>query len=122
MTTNTTTIENERLMQLQETRNSENLVKSKIDKIKEKLNIPKKLAKHWLILSFAALFDLIGAIPFIAPLINFIWGGVLYLKFGSKKIGKTFLTIGVGSIADFFPILSFLPVCIVATVIRIISE
>ncbi|MBU1179071.1 hypothetical protein KKB69_01930 [Patescibacteria group bacterium] len=115
-----TTIENERLMQLQEDRKKEEGEENPIEKTVAAMSVGKKLSEHWLILSGALLFDLLAMIPFSAPLFNFIWGGVLYLNFGGKNIEKTVLTIGIGSIIDFF--VGVLPVCFGATLVRIFTK
>ncbi len=88
-----------------------------------KLSFWSKVSQHWLILATALLFDLFGLIPAISVAVNFIFGGILYLYFGSKKktggseLLKIGLPIGLGSIFD--SILSVLPVNIAAALIRI---
>ncbi len=115
--------ENNRLLKLQQSRKKKKSLSKKVEKIKEAINIlsfRKKISKHWMILAWAVFFDILGLIPYTAIVFNFIWGGMLYLKFGGKKISKTAYTIGLGSIADFF--IGILPVCIGATLIKIYTE
>ncbi|PIS13405.1 MAG: hypothetical protein COT67_01915 [Candidatus Tagabacteria bacterium CG09_land_8_20_14_0_10_41_14] len=121
-----TTIENARLLELETQRNSEqtrkNLEtpaksKSRVAKAKASLSFSKKLAKHWLILGAALFFDLLALIPFISVIFNLIFGGILFLYFGHKKMGKNAVVILGGSMVDF--IFSILPVNTAATVIRI---
>lgn len=94
-----------------------------IGEIKSTLSFGKKISEHWLILAGAALFDLVGLIPFLSVAVNLVFGLVLYLYFGSKKktagseLMKIGLPIGIGSILD--SVLSFLPVNIAAALIRI---
>ena len=90
---------------------------------KAALSFWKKISQHWLILVTAVFFDIIGLIPFVDVVVNFIFGLILYLYFGSKpKTGgsellKIGLPIGIGSALD--SIFSFLPVNIAAALIRI---
>lgn len=117
-----TTIENERTARLEQARNLKTLMKNKsrLAKAKSVISLGEKFSKHWLLLSGAAFFDLLGIIPVIGPVFNFAWGGVLFLKFGPKKFKKTALTMGLGSIADFF--LGVLPVCLAMTAVKILYE
>jgi hypothetical protein len=96
---------------------------SPAEKIKDTLNFGKKISQHWLILACAAIFDLLGLIPFIGVVFNFIFGLILFMYFGPKKkdasseLLKIGLPVALGSIFDFF--LGILPVNIGATLIRI---
>lgn len=116
------TIEEERMGQLQQER-LENSPDEEIIASETTLSFGKKVSQHWLILAGAALFDIIGIIPGIAVVFNFIFGLILYLYFGSKKKtrGSELLKIGLpimgGSIVDFF--IGILPVNIGAALIRI---
>ena len=114
--------EEQRMGQLQQERLENNPDEETIAP-KTTLSFGKKVSQHWLILATAALFDLFGIIPGIAVVFNFIFGGILFLYFGSKKKGagseltKIALPIMVGSIIDFF--IGILPVNIGAALIRI---
>ncbi|MFC1756796.1 hypothetical protein ACFLZC_01390 [Patescibacteria group bacterium] len=117
-----TTIENQRLLDLESSR-AENK-QEKIDKKQSKLavwkNIWNKVSENWLILMFALFFDVLGLIPFIGVVFNFIFVGILYLKFGGKGFGKTAITVAGGSIIDFF--VGILPVNVTATLVRILMK
>lgn len=119
-----TTIEEERMGELQQERLAADSIQDEaIPSPKTKLSFSQKISQHWLILATAALFDLFGIIPGIAVVFNFIFGGILFLYFGSKKKGagseltKIALPIMAGSIIDFF--IGILPVNIGAALIRI---
>lgn len=89
-----------------------------VEKVKPILSFWQKLSRHWLILVAALFFDLLGAIPFIGVVFNFLFGLVLYLYFGPKKIWTgVALPAIIGSMLDLF--LSIMPVNIGAAVIRI---
>ncbi|MFH1979081.1 MAG: hypothetical protein ABII97_01705, partial [Patescibacteria group bacterium] len=120
MTNETTTIEEERMLRLQENRNLESQsTESKTSKIRATTSVKSKISDNWLILASAGFFDLIGMLPFVAPITNFLWGGILYWHFGKKNFfKKTGTTIALGSLADFF--LGVLPVCLGATLVRIL--
>ena len=82
------------------------------------LSFWQKLSRYWLILVAALFFDLLGAIPFIGVVFNFLFGLILYLYFGPKKVWTGIaLPAVIGSIMDLF--LSIVPVNIGAAVIRI---
>jgi hypothetical protein len=131
-----TTIENERLMQLQEERLKDETSKSSTAKTATPLSFFKKISKHWLILITAVFFDILALIPFVNIAFNLCFGGILFLYFSGKsgkekkllgKIasGKSLqsefikigLPVGIGSIADFF--FSILPVNLGTALIRI---
>lgn len=94
-------------------------------------NILKKFGEHWLIfLGVAPFFDLIALIPLVSVITNPIFGGILFLYFGSKKggmgpFGLSMLVL-VGMIVDaitgFIPIADLLPVNMAVAAIRIIWE
>lgn len=91
-------------------------------KAKLALSFGKKVSEHWLILAAAVLFDVIGLIPGLCIVVNFLFGLILFLYFGPKSKGgseltKIFLPIAGGSIVDFF--VGVLPVNIGAALIRI---
>ncbi len=116
--------EEQRMGQLQQERFAADSAKGEASPTrKAKLSFWSKVSQHWLILATAVLFDLLGPIPALSIVINFIFGGILYLYFGSKKktggseLLKIGLPIGLGSIFD--SILSVLPVNIAAALIRI---
>ncbi len=93
-----------------------------IQKAKSVLSFGSKLSKHWFILVGAAFFDLLGMIPGIAIIFNFIFGLTLLLYFGPKSNGgselaKIGLPIMLGSVIDFF--VGILPVNLGAAFIRI---
>lgn len=85
-----------------------------------KKTLAQKLSKHWLLLASALLFDLLACLPIIAPVVNFCFGGILYLIFGMKKISKTAIVMVGGSILDFFA--GILPVNLAAAVTRIATS
>jgi hypothetical protein len=117
-----TTIEQKRAGQLHQAR-AASQSSNPIAQAKEALNFGKKISQHWLILLAAALFDLLGMIPFIGVVFNLIFGLILLLYFGPKRkaggseLAKIGLPIIIGSIIDFFT--AVLPVNIGATLIRI---
>lgn len=126
-----TTLENQRIAQLQAERRKKAAEAKKMAVSKKKeggtvksaLSFHKKVGEHWLILATAAIFDLFAIIPFISVVINFCFGLVLFLYFGPKKkrggseLTRIALPIAIGSIFDFF--ISILPVNIAVTLIRI---
>ena len=83
----------------------------------------QKLSNHWPILMWAVFFDILGLIPLLSVVTNFIFALVLLIYFGPKKKlgGSEFTKIGipvaVGSVFDAF--LSILPVSIATALIRI---
>jgi len=80
-----------------------------------------KYSKHWIILTAAIFFDILGLIPFLSVIFNLIFGAALFLYFGPKKLKKTMGIIIIGSIFD--SVISILPVNTTATIVRIrISE
>jgi len=116
--------EEQRMGRLQQERFVAESAKSEVEPItKAKLSFWSKVSQHWLILATALLFDIIGLIPGVSVVVNFIFGLILYLYFGSKKktagseLLKIGLPIGLGSVFD--SILSVLPVNIAAALIRI---
>lgn len=117
--------ENQRLMELQQTRMADGLTAAKTPaaQVKEALSFGKKVSEHWLLLGIAALFDILALIPFASIFFNFCFGGVLFFYFGPKRkpgdseLIKIFLPIMTGSIFDFF--FSVLPINIAAALIRI---
>jgi hypothetical protein len=121
-------IENQKMEELNEARNEtmeaeEEDAGGPVAKAEIALSFGEKISQHWLILAAAAFFDLLGLIPFIGVVFNFLFGLVLFLYFGSKKktagseLMKIALPIGLGSIIDFF--VGVLPVNIGAALIRI---
>jgi len=123
--TNTTTMENERWLRLQEAQRQQEEVQLAQDKknrkkTKEKLSFVQKIGKYWLFIVLAIFFDILAIIPFLSVIFNFIFGAILLFKFGAKKFSRIAWTIGVGSIFDF--VFSILPVNITAVLIRIHSN
>lgn len=119
-----TTIEEERMGELQQERLAVDSIQDEVvPSPKTKLSFGSKVSQHWLILATAVLFDIFGLIPGITVVFNFIFGGILFLYFGSKKKGagseltKIALPIMAGSVIDFF--IGILPVNIGAALIRI---
>lgn len=118
-------------MELQQARMADILTAPKtplsqsLKQAKVMLSFGKKVSEHWLILGIAAFFDLLALIPFASVFFNFCFGGILFFYFGPKRkpgdseLTKIFLPILAGSIFDFFPIFSVLPVNIAAALIRI---
>ena len=97
---NATTIENERWLELQEAQAEQSTAETSS---KEKLSFGQKVSKHWLILGIAAFFDLLGLIPYLGIVFNFIFGLVLFLYFGPKSVfKKVVLPIAGASFIDFF--------------------
>lgn len=89
-------------------------------KAKLALSFRQKVSEHWLILAVAVFFDLLGLIPVLNIISNFIFGCILFLYFGNKgnvPFLKSGLFMGGGIIIDFF--LSIFPVCIGTTLYRI---
>ncbi|MFA4890154.1 MAG: hypothetical protein WC587_00755 [Candidatus Paceibacterota bacterium] len=91
-------------------------------KAKLALSFGKKVSEHWLILVAAVLFDIVGLIPGLCIVVNFLFGLILFLYFGPKSKGgseftKIFLPIAGGSVIDFF--IGVLPVNIGAALFRI---
>lgn len=135
MSNGATTIEDERLMQLQETRNSENQNQPDNPTVGT-LSFGQKISQHRLILGAAVFFDFLGIIPLVCVVTNFLFGLVLFFYFGGKSgkekqlIGKVaggmsvrseFIKIGLptlgASIID--SLLSFLPACVGVALLRI---
>lgn len=131
-----TTIEEQRQFELQQARQIEmeeealQKAKKKAAK-KKKLTFLQKVSKHWLILVVAAFFDLIGFIPFVAVVVNFVFGLILWLYFALQRtkrtkgeIGDELIRIGLpilgGSVVDFF--IGILPTCLTAALIRIATS
>lgn len=118
-----TTIEEQKMAELQKARHASSASINPMSQAKEMLSFGKKVSQHWLILAGAALFDLFALIPLISVVFNFIWGAVLFLYFGpkNKKGGSELMKIGLpillGSIVD--SVVSVLPVNIGATLLRI---
>jgi len=110
--------------ELQQERLAADSAKSEVSPTrKAKLSFGQKISQHWIILVGAVFFDILALIPGIAVVFNFIFGGILFLYFGSKKKGagseltKIALPIMAGSVIDFF--IGILPVNIGAALIRI---
>jgi len=120
-----TTLEEQRLGNLQQARRpAVDLAEEEAAPAKSaKLSFWSKVSQHWLILATAVLFDLLGLIPALSIVVNFIFGGILFMYFGPKKktggseLLRIGLPIGLGSVFD--SILSVLPVNIAAALIRI---
>ena len=115
-------IEEERAGRLNQARKAAGLVKDVSGAThgspKAVLSLSKKFGKYWPILIVAAFFDLVALIPFVSVVINFCFGGVMFLYFGKKRIIEgTIIPIILGSVFDFF--LSILPVNLAAACIRI---
>ncbi len=118
--------EEQRMGRLQQARLAMDAAKaatgSPIEKAKLALSFGKKISKHWPILMAAVFFDILGLIPFIDVVFNFLFGLVLFLYFGPKSKGgselfKIGLPVLIGSIIDF--IFSIFPANIAAALIRI---
>ncbi len=121
-----TTIEDLRWQELQEARmmdEEKRRVKKALKKRTIKLSFFQKLSKHWIILAVATIFDIIGLIPGISVVIDFIFGLILWLYFVLKKTKGDNALIDVslpilgGSVIDFFT--GVMPTCIAATLIKI---
>jgi len=121
------TIEQQRWEQLQEERLAEKekseLGKKLKKRKKAKLTFLQKVSKYWLILTVAAFFDVVGLVPGLSVVTNFIFGLILWLYFVLRKTkgGNDLLHIGLpilgGSIVDFF--IGIVPTCLAATLIKI---
>lgn len=89
-----------------------------------KVKMAKNFLQHWHILGVAAIFDLIGMIPLVCVVTNFVFMFILYMHFGAKSKGSQFLQIAVPgaitTIAD--SLMGILPACLACTVIRILME
>lgn len=125
-------IEEQQWLELQQARQmeiemeeEEALQKAKKKAAKKKLSFLQKVSEHWLILTTAALFDLIGLIPGLCIVTNFVFGLILWLCFAIKRTGEdtssNLLSIGLpilgGSVIDFF--IGIMPTCITATLTKI---
>ena len=84
------------------------------------LSLGARFAKYWPVLAMAAVFDLFAIIPYLSVVINLCFGLVLFLYFGPKKLTASFITLGVGSVFDFF--VGVLPINLAATVARIVIK
>lgn len=132
--------EEQRMSRLRQARQLGTLAKAAVGgpgaKAKVALSLGKKISKHWLLLSGAALFDIFAFIPGISIAGNILFGLILFLYFGPKsgmakkmtakgasgfsmqsELMKIGLPVAGLSIADFF--MGILPANIAATVIRI---
>lgn len=122
-----TTIEEQRWLELQESRQTkeeEKELKRALGKRKKKkLSFSQKISKHWLILAAAAMFDVFGLIPFLGIAVNFVFGLILWLYFVIQKSkgGNDLVDIGMpilgGSVVDFF--VGIVPVNTATTLIKI---
>ena len=116
-------IEEERAGRLNQARKAAGLAKDVASAViaknpKAMLSLGKRFGKYWPILIVAAFFDLVGFIPFVSIVVNFCFGGVMFLYFGKKKVVSGIIApIVIGSVFDFF--LSILPVNLAAAAIRI---
>lgn len=85
------------------------------------MHLMARFGKYWPILLVAAFFDLVALIPFISVVVNFCFGGVMFLYFGKKRIVAGIIApIIIGSIFDF--LISILPVNLAAAAIRIVLK
>jgi len=87
---NVNTIEELRMEELNELRNSERMEEeasegAPLKRKKGRVSFLKKCSNHSLVLAAAVLFDFIGLIPVICVLTNMIFAFSLYIVFGSKK-------------------------------------
>ena len=116
-------IEEERAGRLNQARKVAGLAKDVASAViaknpKAMLSLGKRFGKYWPILIVAAIFDLVALIPFVSIVVNFCFGGVMFLYFGKKKVVSGIIApIVIGSVFDFF--LSILPVNLAAAAIRI---
>ena len=116
-------IEEERAGRLNQARKVAGLAKDVASAViaknpKAMLSLGKRFGKYWPILIVAAIFDLVALIPFVSIVVNFCFGGVMFLYFGKKKVVSGIIApIVIGSVFDFF--LSILPVNLAAASIRI---
>jgi len=116
-------IEEERKGRLNQARKAVGLAKDVASAVIAKnpkaiLSLGKRFGKHWPILIVAAIFDLVALIPFISVVVNFCFGGVMFLYFGRKRVVMGIIApIVMGSIVDF--LISLLPVNLAAASIRI---
>src|SRR3989338_7969328 len=84
-------IEEERKGRLNQARKAVGLAKDVASAVIAKnpkaiLSLGKRFGKHWPILIVAAIFDLVALIPFISVVVNFCFGGVMFLYFGRKRV------------------------------------
>ena len=116
-------IEEERKGRLNQARKAVGLAKDVASAViaknpKAMLSLGKRFGKYWPILIVAAIFDLVALIPFISVVVNFCFGGVMFLYFGRKRVVMGIIApIVMGSIVDF--LISLLPVNLAAASIRI---
>src|SRR3989338_1822584 len=104
MENNLSQIENKRMAGLNQARQMANIAEAAAKgPASLALSFWQKLSKHWFILLAALFFDLLGLIPFLGVVFNFLFGLILFLYFGPKKVwtGIVF-PIGIASLADFF--------------------
>ncbi len=109
---------------LAKARRRDNQASNTANQVKSVLSFRKKISKYWPIFFLAVIFDLIGLIPVVNVMGNFLFGIILFIKFGSKKnIKGTDNLIGIampillGSALDW--IISIVPVNLGAALIRI---
>src|SRR3989338_8155476 len=113
MPMNINQIEEERAGRLNQARKAAILAKDVASAViaknpKAMLSLGKRFGKYWPILIVAAIFDLVALIPFVSIVVNFCFGGVMFLYFGKKKVVSGIIApIVIGSVFDFF--LSILP-------------
>ncbi|MBU1091419.1 hypothetical protein KKA27_00950 [Patescibacteria group bacterium] len=125
-----TTIENERMMQMQEeSKRREEKENTNARVAPKKLSFWKKVREHELILWVAAFFDVLALIPFLSIIFNTIFAGILFVYFfGKKSLGKEmqsglktiFLPSFLGTIID--SVFSILPVNTTVALIRIYNS
>lgn len=81
-----TTIENERMMQMQEeSKRKEEKENTSARVAPKKLSFWKKVREHELILWVAVFFDVLALIPFLCVVFNGIFAVILFLHFFGKK-------------------------------------
>lgn len=124
MANGTEAMEEQRMGRLQQARLAMDAAKaatgSPIEKAKLALSFGKKISNHWPILMAAVFFDILGLIPLLNVVTNFIFGLILFLYFGNKSkvpFLKSGLIMGGGIIID--AIFSIFPVCIGTSLYRI---
>lgn len=120
-----TTIENERMIQLQEERMMQEEQMEKQTKTKKK-SFSEKAKQHQLLIITAVFFDVLALIPGLSVVFNTIFAGIVFVYFlGKKDLGEgiqsslstIFLPFSLGTIID--SIFSFLPVNLAVVLIKI---
>ena len=107
-----------------ETQNMAKMAAGKAVNPMAKIGMAKDFLKHWHILGVAAIFDIIGMIPYLCLVTNLFFFCILWMYFGSKSKESQFMSLVVPAafvgISDAF--LGILPACLAATVIRILLK